>query len=283
MKKAVILFALLLAGAFALTACGGDNNSSETPSGQVEMETKKATEKATEKPTQKPTEKPTKKATEKPTEKKKDDKNSSSSSSGNSDNNSVEEQYEIIYEEVYDYPQEEQPQEIVEPQAPQEQPQQPQTPQTPQTGNNRDDGPAPSKDGTFVETDIAVKYGNATVVLDGAFSSIKSKLGSPDSTQENPNCGLSDNGKGYVYVYGNMTINTYFKNNKEYVETIFVESNGNARTTKKIGIGSSAADIKKKYGNPAAADDMVIQYNAGDKIMMFYIENGKVTGMFIGR
>lgn len=70
MKKAVILFALLLAGAFALTACGGDNNSSETPSGQVEMETKKATEKATEKPTQKPTEKPTKKLPKNPLKRK---------------------------------------------------------------------------------------------------------------------------------------------------------------------------------------------------------------------
>lgn len=270
MKKAIILLALLLVGAFAMTSCGEEQNASEASSGQVEMETKKATEKVTEKQTEKATEKPTQKATEKPTEKKKSD-NSSSSSSEAQDNNEGE--YEIIYEEV-----------------PQEQPQpvESQTPQQPNNNNNNynsnSNNQTPvSNQGSFSESDMCISYGSAKVSLDSAFSSIKSKLGTPDSTQENPNCGLSDNGKGYVYVYGNMTINTYFKSNKEYVETIFIESNGNAKTEKNIAVGSTSADVKKAYGTPSGEDDMVMQYNAGDKMMMFYLENGKVTGMFIGR
>lgn len=278
MKKAIILFALLLVGAFSMTSCGEEQNASETSSVQVEMETTKATEKVTEQQTEKATEKPTQKATEKPTEKKKSN-NSSSSSSKTEDNDAGE--YEVIYEEVYEYPQE------------QPQPVEPQTPQQPNNSNDNNNNNSSngnsnnqtpiSNQGSFRESDMCISYGNAKVSLDAAFSSIKSKLGTPDSTQENPNCGLSDNGKGYVYVYGNMTINTYFKNNKEYVETIFVELNGNAKTSKNITVGSKSADVKKAYGTPSGEDDMVLQYNSGDKMMMFYLENGKVTGMFIGR
>lgn len=272
MKKAIILFAILLVGAFTMTSCGEEQNASEASSGQVEMETTKATEKVTEKQTEKATEKPTQKATEKPTEKKKSN-NSSNSSSKTEDNDAGE--YEVIYEEVYEYPQE------------QPQPVEPQVPQQPDnntnTNNNGNSQSPNTNQGSFGESDMCISYGNAKVSLDAAFSSIKSKLGTPDSTQENPNCGLSDNGKGYVYVYGNMTINTYFKNNKEYVETIFVESNGNAKTSKNITVGSKSADVKKAYGTPSGEDDMVLQYNSGDKMMMFYLENGKVTGMFIGR
>ena len=39
MKKAIILFALLLVGAFSMTSCGEEQNASETSSVQVEMET----------------------------------------------------------------------------------------------------------------------------------------------------------------------------------------------------------------------------------------------------
>lgn len=284
MKKTLILLALLVMSTCVVSGCG--NKEDEATTGQVEIITEKSTEETTDKPTEKSTEEATDKAAEKSTEEvteKAAEKSteevtgeatekpteSSATASANAENTQSQQQSESIYTEVS--------KENVQQEVQQQQSQvQNDTPQN-VTGETT------IQQGVFAESDMNIVYNNTVVSIDADFSSLKTQLGNPDSTQENPNCGLSDNGKGYVYIYGNMTINTYMKSNKEYVETIFVELNGNAKTGKNIAVGSSSSDVKTMYGSPAVEDDMIMQYNSGDKIMMFYIENSKVTGMFVGR
>lgn len=135
--------------------------------------------------------------------------------------------------------------------------------------------------GSFSDKDAAVSYKGVTITLDAQFDPIASKIGTPDSKQENPNC--LTGGVGYTYVYGNMTVNVYSDGGKEYVEDIMVDGSGSAKTSKGIAAGSSANDIKNSYGTAAQSDDMIVSYSTSNRTMMFYMENGKVTGFYITR
>ena len=135
--------------------------------------------------------------------------------------------------------------------------------------------------GSFSDKDAAVSYKGVTITLDAQFDPIASKIGTPDSKQENPNC--LTGGVGYTYVYGNMTVNVYSDGGKDYVEDIMVDGSGSAKTSKGIAAGSSANDIKNSYGTAAQSDDMIVSYSTSNRTMMFYMENGKVTGFYITR
>lgn len=297
MKKITVLFLALMMSAFVVVGCG--NESEDETTGTLEISqtttekptqkpTQKATEKATQKATEKPTKKATEKATEKPTQKPTQKKNTANSGNSSQQNNNqtevtivevpVEQNYEqqqIVEQQPVEHQQQVEQQQPVEQQQQQQQQQQVEPNVTP--NNNQNEVPS------FKEEDMSINYNNAKISLDKRFSDISSSLGNPDSRQENPSCGLSDNGKGFVYVYGNLTINTYMRNNVEYVETIFVEGNSSAKTDKSIVVGSNASDVKAKYGNPTSEDEMIMIYSIGDKQMMFYLENGNVSGVFIGR
>lgn len=283
MKKRMLIFmAMVVVGMSLLTSCGEEENTTKTGTIEIttptvtenttqkvsEKSTQKTTEKTTQKSTQKTTEKTTQKSTQKPTQKPTQQKQT---------NNTVQ---PTLTEPVTDnyvpiQPQTETPQQIIVPD----------TPNIPQDNPPITEIPteAPQTVSEFTANDVCVVYKNTMVMLDKSFSEIKSSLGTPDATQENPNCGLSDNGKGFVYTYGALTINTYMKNNTEYVETVQCMNGGDITTGKGIKQGSSVSDIKNQYGTPLTEDDYVIQYTADGKNMMLYMENGNVIGMFLGR
>lgn len=289
MKKITVLFLALMMSAFVVVGCGNESEDETTGTLEIsqtttEKPTQKPTQKATQKATEKPTKKATEKATAKPTQKSTQKKNTANSGNSSQQNNNQTEVtiVEVPVEQNYEQQQivEQQPvehQQQVEQQQSVEQQQQQQVEPNVTPNNNQNEVPS------FKEEDMSIDYNNTKISLDKRFIDISSSLGNPDSRQENPSCGLSDNGKGFVYVYGNLTINTYMRNNVEYVETIFVEGNSSAKTDKSIVVGSNASDVKAKYGNPNSEDEMIMIYSVGDKQMMFYLENDNVSGVFIGR
>ena len=274
-----------------LTACGEEENTPKT--GTIELSTQNVTEKVSEKSTQRATEKTTQKSTQKATEKttqkstqKATEKTTQKSTQKTTQKPTQQEQFNnntvqqtqnepATSSYVPIQPQTETPQQIIIPD----------TPNIPQDNPPITEVPTevPQTAAEFTENDVCVVYKNTTVMLDKSFSEIKASLGTPDAAQENPNCGLSDNGKGFVYTYGALTINTYMKNNTEYVETVQCMNGGDIATGKGIRQGSSVSDIKNQYGTPTTEDDYVIQYTAGGKNMMLYIENSNVIGIFLGR
>lgn len=132
---------------------------------------------------------------------------------------------------------------------------------------------------SYSDSDAALIYKNTTITVGKEFQS--EKIGSPDSKQENANCLLGTS--GYTYIYGPLTINVYTENNKEYVEGILLDGKANVSTTKNIKQGSTVDDLKKVYGNPSAKDDMMYSYDGTSTKMVFYIENGKVSSMYISK
>lgn len=132
---------------------------------------------------------------------------------------------------------------------------------------------------SYSDSDAALIYKNTTIAVGKEFQS--EKIGSPDSKQENANCLLGTS--GYTYIYGPLTINVYMENNKEYVEGVLLDGKANVSTTKNIKQGSTVDDLKKVYGNPSAKDDMTYSYDSASTKMIFYIENGKVLGIYISK
>lgn len=132
----------------------------------------------------------------------------------------------------------------------------------------------------FSDADAAIVYGGATIAVNSDFASAKSKLGNPDSKQENPNCITGSS--GFTYIYGSMTVNVYMKGNAEYVEGIMVDGgNKNIKTPKGITIGSSVSDLTAAYGKAATSEDFLTEYRGNSATVLFYTENGKVTGIFM--
>lgn len=132
----------------------------------------------------------------------------------------------------------------------------------------------------FSDADAAIVYGGATIAIDADFASAKSQLGNPDIKQENPNCITGTS--GYTYIYGAMTVNVYMKGNAEYVEGIMVDGGDkNIKTPKGITIGSSVSDLTAAYGKAATSEDFLTEYRGNSATVLFYTENGKVTGIFM--
>ena len=138
---------------------------------------------------------------------------------------------------------------------------------------------AASPKGQFVKTDACAEYNGAMVKVDGKFADYQASLGNPDSKSENTNCLRGAN--GFSYVYGNMTVNTYIKDNVEYVEDIMVMAEGNAKTGKEVAIGDGKQSVIDNYGEPATSDDASVTYTDGNYNIMFYIDADKVIGFHV--
>ena len=133
--------------------------------------------------------------------------------------------------------------------------------------------------GQFSKEDACAVYNNCTITLDGTFEDCLSALGNPDSKTENTNCLRGS--AGFTYTYGNMQVNTYLKNNKEYIEDIMVMQAGNTATGKGIQVGSNKSAIMTAYGKTTNSDESTMTYTSGNYNIMFYIQEQKVFGFHI--
>ena len=138
---------------------------------------------------------------------------------------------------------------------------------------------AASPMGQSVKTDACAEYNGAMIKVDSEFAEYQATLGNPDSKSENTNCLRGAN--GFSYVYGNMTVNTYIKDNVEYVEDIMVMAEGNAKSGKEVAIGDGKQSVIDNYGEPATSDDASITYTDGNYNIMFYIDADKVIGFHV--
>lgn len=90
---------------------------------------------------------------------------------------------------------------------------------------------------------------NDVVITPGAEAEdIIAKLGEPNSFYEAPSCVFS--GKDKVYSFSGFDVNTAPYKGKEVIVGVFFNEDGEAKTAKGIGIGSSLQEVKDNYGEP---------------------------------
>ena len=90
---------------------------------------------------------------------------------------------------------------------------------------------------------------NDVVITPGAEAEdIIAKLGEPNSFYEAPSCVFS--GKDKVYSFSGYDVNTAPYKGKEVIVGVFFNEDGEAKTAKGIGIGSSLQEVKDNYGEP---------------------------------
>lgn len=258
MRKKVILLLVSLLAVGSLSACSGANNVIPASS-YVDYSFEEYTDPSTEPPTE---------ATEAPTEKPTQKKETATEIVVNNKQKKSEAATEKTTEKK-----EEATQKATQ-QVKTEQP----TSNSSQTNNSSE-----VKAGSFSETDVSVIYNNHIITLDNEFDSVKATFGEPEQTEEYTESKLTDNGKGYVYKYDNMKVYTYMKENIEYVESISVEDEGLANTTKSITVGNSTTEVKENYGTPNVDNNVVLKYKSNNKMLVFYASNGTVTGFEITR
>lgn len=138
---------------------------------------------------------------------------------------------------------------------------------------------------TITADDIKITYNNYPLTLDCDFRAVAGGFGEPDEKSENRRSTLADNGEAYTYKFGNMTVNTYVKDGVERVETVRVEGQGKASTSKGVTVGNPMSYIIQQYGKPLSQDTVILKYKVNSQFLIFYLESngGAVSGFSIVR
>lgn len=259
MKRKAILLLVSLLAVSSMCACSGSGNVVPASS-YVDYSFEEYTDPPTEPPTE-PTEAPTEKPTQKKKEKASETIVNNKQPKSETTTEKPTEKKETATQKTTQQEQKEQP----------------------TNKNNQTNSSSQVEVGSFAAEDVSVIYDNRILTLDTEFNVVEATLGASESKVEYPNSKLTDNGEAYIYKYNNMKVYTYMKDNVEYVESVRVEDDGNATTTKGVDAGNSTADVKAKYGEPNSSDSATLKYNIEDKELIFYIYNDVVTSFSITR
>lgn len=139
--------------------------------------------------------------------------------------------------------------------------------QTSQDDNNQGSDEKPVDSYTFT-------YNGTTVSMNADMSTITSSLGEPAKYFESQSCAFQ--GLDKVYTYGSVVIQTYPKDDKDYVYSIQLKDD-TVETKEGVYIGSSKDDVKKAYGTPSTENENAYIYTKGDCTLTFIFTNDAVA------
>lgn len=137
---------------------------------------------------------------------------------------------------------------------------------------------APDQRGTYTEDDCAVTVNGVTVKPNMDFSGKENEAGKIVEKLEGQSC--LESGYDINYYYDGYNIDTLTQNGKQLVYMASF-SGGGAKTTRGIGIGSTADDVIAAYGEPTEDTGVSLVYVAGSKQLLFYMEDDVVSEMVI--
>ncbi len=120
------------------------------------------------------------------------------------------------------------------------------------------------------------KHNGTEIVPNAKMEPIATALGEPTKFFESDSCAFQ--GKDKVYTYGSVVINTYPKDNVDYVYTIELKDD-TVETPEGIYIGASLDDVKAKYGEPANDTGSALVYEKGTSTLNFGYTDGEVTSI----
>jgi len=160
-------------------------------------------------------------------------------------------------------------------------------PGSPSGGNaeGKDPPSADASDGSFDESDIALKVGDLDITLGMDINEIIGALGEGYEYSEAISCAYD--GMDKTYIYPGVEFYTYPDGDKDYLlEVILVDDTYS--TAASLKVGCTEADIVKAYGENYFTEGIVMRYNKSndpDKMdepsLYFTMEDGAATSLGI--
>lgn len=127
------------------------------------------------------------------------------------------------------------------------------------------------KMGEVTAEDFQITLNERKLNLNAVFST--GYYGESLSYYEAESCGFA--GLDKIYTYTDYEIYTYPVNAKDQVlEIKFLE---NTKTSKKIGVGSTLADVKKVYGEKGVETGNLLEYTFDHSVLSMLLDNGRVS------
>lgn len=139
------------------------------------------------------------------------------------------------------------------------------------------------KDGETEPADEIGFYVNCNgmkIELGKSAESVLTALGEPNSRKEIGDCGGL--GAQVRYDYASVTIYVLESKSGEVIDEISLKDDL-AETSKGIVIGSKESAVRSAYGDPHKTEGDRLQYQSGDKCLMFTVKDGQVSAIDLVR
>lgn len=144
------------------------------------------------------------------------------------------------------------------------------------SNNNSSTAPTTGGSNTQKETGYTYSLKGTTVAMNAEMAPIVTALGEPDKYFESESCAFQ--GLDKVYTYGSVVVNTYPKNDVDYVYSIELKDD-TVQTAEGISIGASKSDVTAKYGSPSKETDTSYIYTKGDSELAFIFDGDSVKSI----
>lgn len=143
--------------------------------------------------------------------------------------------------------------------------------------NNNSNSTTPTTGGsTQTEAGYTYSLKGTTIAMNAEMAPIVAALGEADKYFESESCAFQ--GLDKVYTYGSVVINTYPKNEVDYVYSIELKDD-TVQTAEGISIGASKSDVTGKYGSPSRETDTSYIYAKGDSELAFIFDGDSVKSI----
>lgn len=139
-----------------------------------------------------------------------------------------------------------------------------------------DDGAEKSEDAAASYKGYAFTYNGAVIEMDVDAAPVIEQLGEPDSYFEAPSCAFE--GIDKIYTYGSFELDTYPKEEKDYISSIIFKDDI-ITTTEGIGIGESVDKMEEVYGTDWTDEDGMAVYEKDGMKLCFIIEDESIISV----
>lgn len=117
--------------------------------------------------------------------------------------------------------------------------------------------------------------GGVTIGVDVDAAPIIEKLGEPDSYYEAASCAFE--GLDKMYTYKGFEIDTYPNGDADYVSAVIFKDDS-IKTPEGVGLGDTAEEVEKAYGNNAAANG-TLEYEKDGMKLCFIVKDDEVVSV----